>query len=124
MPGNRCRVTAASWRPDEGNHMKVTCVGTDPAALYFGILLKRKNPAHSIHFLENGSASPQIPASIVGNPLKPQLGLQDAAVGEEIGKCLATAESVRVSTPEKQFSATGFRYSFLDSARVIEVLEA
>ena len=52
--------------------MKVTCVGTDPAALYLGILLRRKDPAHVVRFVETaGPGLPQPPA-IVGNPLKPR----------------------------------------------------
>jgi anthraniloyl-CoA monooxygenase len=104
--------------------MKVTCVGTDPAALYLGILLKRKNPAHAIHFLKDDVASIRIPASIVCNPLKTQLRLEDAEVQDAIAKSLATTEIVNVSSAEKQFSANGFRYGCVELAPAIESLEA
>src|SRR5881392_3767884 len=100
--------------------MKVTCVGADPAALYLGILLKRKNPAHAVHFLEAGADVSRILPSIACNPLRPQFQLQDAEVREEIGKFLAKTESVSVSTPQKDFSAAGFRYAYVDPAGVTE----
>ena len=61
--------------------MKVVCVGADPAALYLGILLKRKDRSHSVSLLSrpSGDTTPP-PSSIVCNPLKPRLKLADPEV--------------------------------------------
>jgi len=60
--------------------MKITCIGTDPAALYLGILLKRRDPSHAIRFVEDPYAASHEPASLICNPLKPRLKLVDAPV--------------------------------------------
>src|SRR5207248_223432 len=103
--------------------MKVTCVGTDPAALYLGILLKRRDPSHSVRFIETGESDPAyLPASIVCNPLKPRLELEDAETREQVAQSLASFEKVAVSTDDKGFENDGFRYATADTAAIADIL--
>ena len=102
--------------------MKVTCVGTDPAALYLGILLKRKDPAHVVRFVETAGPGLPLPPAIVSNPLKPRLQLRDAETLEALKPLLTSTDTVAVSTDERSFTTAGLRYSFADPAAITEAL--
>jgi len=95
--------------------MKITCVGTDPAGLYLGILLKRRDPSHVVHFIQPGHATPG-PAAIVCNPLKPRLELDDAETLDELNQALACTDKVTVATDDREFATAGLSYGFLDPA--------
>jgi anthraniloyl-CoA monooxygenase len=102
--------------------MKVTCVGTDPAALYLGILLRRQDPAHVVRFVETTGPGLPLPPAIVCNPLKPRLALRDAETLEALKPLLTSTDSVAVSTDERSFISAGLRYGFADPAAVSEAL--
>jgi hypothetical protein len=57
--------------------MRGVCVGTDPAALYLGILLKRRDRSHAVRFLDTGGDTTSLLAAIVCNPLKRRLKLAE-----------------------------------------------
>src|SRR5438105_2435845 len=104
--------------------MKVTCVGTDPAALYLGILLKRTDASHSVRFSETGEpGAAYVPAAIMCNPLKPRLDLEDAETGEELVPVLAQVEKVVVTTDNKEFATSGLQYTVADPGAIVDILE-
>jgi anthraniloyl-CoA monooxygenase len=103
--------------------MKVTCVGTDPAALYLGILLKRGDPSHSVRFVETGALDPAyLPAAIICNPLKPRLELEDAEVREQMAQALANFDKVIVATEDKEIAISSLQYAAVDPAVVADIL--
>src|SRR5262249_39318706 len=75
--------------------MKVTCVGTDPAGLYLGILLKRRDPSHVVRFVDNGPQA-SAPATIICNPLKPRLTLADTETLEAIKPAIVSLDHVSI----------------------------
>src|SRR5262245_29070132 len=101
--------------------MKVTCVGTDPAGLYLGILLKRRDPSHVVRIIETPGAL--LPPAIVCNPLKPRLKRDDAETQEEMKHAIAWTDKVTVSTDERLFATDGLRYGFVDPKAVTDVLK-
>jgi hypothetical protein len=103
--------------------MKITCVGTDAAALYLGILLKRRDSSNIVRFVETGNIDPAyLPVSIVCNPLKPRLDLEDSETGHDLAQALATFDKVTVSTNDKTLSISGLRYAAIDPAAVADIL--
>jgi anthraniloyl-CoA monooxygenase len=102
--------------------MKVVCVGTDPAALYLGILLKRKNRAHAVRFLDSDGETTPLPSAIVCNPLKRRLKLTEADVAAAANAEVATFDRVAVSTGEHRFATQGLPYASVRSAGLIAAL--
>ena len=96
--------------------MKIVCVGADPAALYLGILLKRKDSAHAVRFVETGGDTTSLPSSIVCNPLKRRLKLADAAVAAAANAEVATFDRVEVDTGEHRFETQGLVYASVRTA--------
>src|SRR5262249_36124059 len=106
-------MSCADERPDEA--MRITCVGTDPAALYLGILLKRKHPSRAVQFAAGRSdAVDPLPATLVCNPLKPQLALRDSEVQALVNAALARSEHVSVSADDHRFQTGVMRYAAID----------
>jgi anthraniloyl-CoA monooxygenase len=103
--------------------MKVTCIGTDPAALYLGILLKRRDSPHTVRFVETGDADPSyLPVSIVCNPLKPRFDLEDAVTRDDLMHALTSFDKVTVSTEDKTLSIGDLRYAAIDPTAVADIL--
>src|SRR6516165_3263043 len=104
--------------------MKIICVGTDPAALYLGILLKRRDASHTVRFIETGGTDPgYVPVSIVCNPLRPRFELEDAETREAIAQALAKFDKVVVTTADKEITIGGMRYAAADPAAVADILK-
>ena len=103
--------------------MKVVCVGADPAALYLGILLKRKDRSHSVRFVETGGDTTPLPSSIVCNPLKPRLKLADAEVLAAANAEIATFDRVEVSAGERRFKTRGLAYAAVRTASLVDALK-
>ena len=103
--------------------MKIVCVGADPAALYLGILLKRKDPAHAVRFIETGGDTTSLPSSIVCNPLKRRLKLADAAVAAARERGGATFDRVEVDTGERRFETQGLVYASVRTAGLVAALK-
>src|SRR5215471_12961336 len=104
--------------------MKIACVGTDPAALYLGILLKRRDPSYTVRFIETGGTDPgYLPVSIVCNPLKPRFELEDAETREAIAQALAKFDKVIVTTADKEITIGGMRFAAADPAAVADILK-
>ena len=91
--------------------MKVVCVGTDPAALYLGILLKRQDRSHNVRFIEGGGDTTPLPSSIVCNPLKRRLKLADDEVVAAANAEVATFDRVEVDTGDRAFETRGLAYA-------------
>ena len=103
--------------------MKVVCVGTDPAALYLGILLKRKDGSHSVRFVETGGDTTPLPSSIVCNPLKRRLKLADAEVIAAANKEVASFDRVEVDTGDRRFETGGLAYACVRTAGLTDALK-
>ena len=104
--------------------MKVVCVGTDPAGLYLGILLKRQDSPHSVRFLESERDTTSLPSSIVCNPLKPRLKLADAEVPTAANAALATFDRVEIATDVRAFKTQGLPYASVRTAALADSLKA
>jgi anthraniloyl-CoA monooxygenase len=102
--------------------MKVVCVGADPAALYLGILLKRKDRSHTVRFVEAASDTMSLPSSIVCNPLKRRLKLADAEVIAAANAEVATFDRVEVSTSGHCFETRGLAYASVRTAGLVDAL--
>jgi anthraniloyl-CoA monooxygenase len=102
--------------------MKVVCVGADPAALYLGILLKRRDRNHTVRVLEiDGSAAP-LPSSLVCNPLKPRLRLADADVLAAANAAMSGCDRVTITTGERRFETGGLAYAAIHAAPFVAAL--
>jgi len=102
--------------------MKIVCVGADPAALYLGILLKRKDSGHTVRFVETGGDTTSLPSSMVCNPLKRRLKLADVAVAAAANAEVATFDRVEVDTGEHRFETQGLVYASVHTAALIAAL--
>ena len=103
--------------------MKIVCVGADPAALYLGILLKRKDSSHRVRFVEAGGDTPSLPSSMVCNPLKRRLKLADAAVAAAANAEVAAFDRVEVDTGAHRFETQGLVYASVRTAGLIAALK-
>ena len=103
--------------------MKVVCVGADPAALYLGILLKRADRSHSVHFVETGGETRRLPSSIVCNPLKPLLKLADAEVLAAMNAEIATFDRVEISAGARRFKTRGLAYAAARTVSLVDTLK-
>jgi anthraniloyl-CoA monooxygenase len=104
--------------------MKVTSIGTDPAALYLGILLKRRHPSHVVRFIECGDGGRAPPATLVCNPLKPRLLLQDADALALLNRGLAPLDTVVVKANGNEFRTRGLKFAAIDPAPLTEGLRS
>src|SRR5215468_3045490 len=102
--------------------MKVTSVGMDPAGLYLGILLKRRDPSHVVRFVD-GAPLPSAPATIICNPLKPRLTLADAETLEAIKPAIVSFDRVSVDAEGRTFETKGLKYATIDRIMLLDALK-
>src|SRR5262249_15781738 len=102
--------------------MKVTCVGTDPAGLYLGILLKRHDPSHVVRFIDDAPL-PSAPATIICNPLKPRLVLTDAETFDAIRPAILSFDRVSIDADGLTFETKGLKYATVDRTALIDALK-
>ncbi len=102
--------------------MKVTCVGMDPAGLYLGILLKRRDPSHLVRFVD-GSPQPSAPATIICNPLKPRLTLADAETLDAIKPAIVSFDRVSIDAEGRTFETKGLKYATIDRTALVQALK-
>src|SRR5262249_33464903 len=99
-----------------------TCVGTDPAGLYLGILLKRRDPSHVVRFLED-APQPAAPATIICNPLKPRLALADAETFDAIKPAIVSFDRVSIDADGRTFETKGLKYATIDRTVLVNALK-
>jgi anthraniloyl-CoA monooxygenase len=102
--------------------MKVTCVGMDPAGLYLGILLKRRDPSHVVRFVD-GTPLPSAPATIICNPLKPRLALTDPETLDAIKPAIVSFDRVSIDAEGRTFETKGFKYATIDRTLLVQALK-
>ncbi len=102
--------------------MKVTCVGMDPAGLYLGILLKRRDPSHLVRFVD-GSPQPSAPATIICNPIKPRLTLADAETLDAIKPAIVSFDRVSIDVEGRAFETKGLKYASIDRTALVQALK-
>src|SRR5438309_2835402 len=102
--------------------MKVTCVGTDPAGLYFGILLKRRDPSHIVRFVD-GAPLPSAAATIICNPLKPRLTLADAETLDAIKPAIVSFDRISIDVEGRIFETKRLKYATIDRAALVAALK-
>jgi anthraniloyl-CoA monooxygenase len=103
--------------------MRITCIGTDPAALYLGIRLKRTDPSHVIRFIETMEPAPALPVSLVCNPIKPRLELKDAETLAALNQDLVRFDTVTVEVNGRRLPTHGLKFASIDTAVLIERLQ-
>jgi anthraniloyl-CoA monooxygenase len=102
--------------------MKITCVGTDPAGLYLGILLKRNDPSHRVRFIETADTA-SIPAAIICNPLRPRMALDDTDMRDDLNRAVASFDQVTVDANGRQFGTKGLKYATIDPAALVDIFK-
>src|SRR5436309_6111871 len=102
--------------------MQVTSVGTDPAGLYLGILLKRRDPSHVVRFIDD-TPLPAAPATIICNPLKPRLALTDAETFDAIRPAIVSFDRVSIDADGRLFGTNGLKYATIDRAALVDALK-
>src|SRR5499426_684235 len=102
--------------------MKVTCVGTDPAGLYLGVLLKRRDPSHVVRFIDDAPL-PSAPATIICNPLKPRLALADAETLDAIKPAIVPFDRVSIDADGRTFETKGLKYATVDQTALVDALK-
>jgi anthraniloyl-CoA monooxygenase len=102
--------------------MKVTCVGMDPAGLYLGILLKRRDPSHVVRFVD-GAPLPSAPATIIRNPLKPRLTLADPETLDAIKPAIVSFDRVSIDAEGRTFETRGLKYATIDRTALVQALK-
>ncbi len=101
--------------------MKVTCVGTDPAGLYLGILLKRSNSSHTVRIVEGPGTTPA-PATFVANPLRPRMTLGDVGMLEELNRAVAQFDRVTIDADGRQHETRRLKYAAVDPTVLADIL--
>src|SRR5215475_14243245 len=102
--------------------MKVTCVGMDPAGLYLGILLKRRDPSHVMRFVDDAPL-PSAPASIICNPLKPRLTLADAETFDAIKPAIVSLDRLSIDVDGRTFETKGLKCATIDRTALVDALK-
>src|SRR4051794_30771427 len=102
--------------------MKVTCVGMDPAGLYLGILLKRRDPTHVVRFVD-GAPLPSAPATIICNPLKPRLTLADSETLDAIKPAIVSFDRVSIDAEGRNFETRGLKYGTIDRTALVQAFK-
>src|SRR3954447_19489280 len=102
--------------------MKVTCVGMDPAGLYLGILLKRRDPSHVVRFVD-GAPLPSAPATIICNPLKQRLTLADPETLDAIKPAIVSFDRVSIDAEGRTFETKGLKYATIDRTALVQALK-
>jgi anthraniloyl-CoA monooxygenase len=102
--------------------MKITCVGMDPAGLYLGILLKRRDASHVVRFVD-GAPLPSAPATITCNPLKPRLMLADAETLDAIKPAIVSFDRISIDAEGRTFEARGLKYAAIDRTALVQALK-
>jgi anthraniloyl-CoA monooxygenase len=103
--------------------MKVDCIGSDPAGLYFGILLKRRNQSHSVRIIASDDTDAALPSTLACNPLKPRLKLADPEVHSAATAALASFDKIDVDVDSRTFSSRGITYATLRTRRLVDLLK-
>ncbi len=104
--------------------MKIAIVGTDPAGLYFACLIKSRDPGHVVTIYDAGA--PDRHAStphILTNPVKPELKLQDQALGSAITVASARTKGVLVVRDGESVRAPGHAYSVIGAQTLSEIVK-
>jgi len=104
--------------------MKVVCVGTDPAGLYLGILLRKRDSSHAVTYLETEGDTASLPSSLVCNPLKPRLKLADPDVAAAANAILTDVDCVEAATDVRAFKTHGLPYATIRTATLADALTA
>jgi anthraniloyl-CoA monooxygenase len=94
----------------------------DPAGLYLGILLKRRDPSHLVRFVDGGP-QPSAPATIICNPLKPRLTLADAETLDAIKPAIVSFDRVNIDVEGRVFETKGLKYATIDRTALVQVLK-
>ena len=102
--------------------MRITCIGIDPAGLYLGIRLKRKDPAHEVRFIA-GAATPfgsgrrwcAIRSSRAGSS---RMRETLAAIDQD----LVRFDRVTVKAHDRQFQTRGMAFASIDPGVLLERL--
>src|SRR5215510_7489509 len=102
--------------------MKIACVGTDPAGLYLGVLLKRQDPSHIVRFIEQAESVP-VPASIICNPLRPRLALADSETLDELKPAISAFGKVTIDADGRLFETAGLKYAAVDRTALMHGLK-
>src|SRR5262245_7407815 len=102
--------------------MNVTCVGNDPAGLYLGILLKRRDPSHVVRFIDDAPL-PSAPAAIICNLLKPRLALADPETFDAIKPAIVSFDRVSIDADGRIFETGGLKYATVDWTALVDVLK-
>jgi anthraniloyl-CoA monooxygenase len=98
--------------------MRITCIGIDPAGLYLGIGLKRRNPAHVVRFV-GSAAPPAVPAALICNPLKPRWQLSDAETAAALAPDVIRFDGVAVTARDQRFQTRGMAYASIDPSLLL-----
>src|SRR5215472_12777044 len=120
MVGSRQR---GGWHDIAGNAMRVTSIGTDPAALYLGILLKRRQPSHVVRFIDCGDDVAALPATLVCNPVKPRFVLADAEALAVLNHSLVSFDTVVVKANGSELLTRGLKFASIDPAALAQRLK-
>jgi anthraniloyl-CoA monooxygenase len=94
----------------------------DPAGLYLGILLKRRDPSHVVRFAD-GAPLPSAPATIICNPLKPRLTLADAETLDAIKPAIVSLDRVSIDAEGRTVEAKGLKYAAIDRTALVQALK-
>src|SRR5262245_1943318 len=102
--------------------MKIACVGTDPAGLYLGVLLKKRDPSHIIRFVE--AAEPiAVPSSIICNPLRPRLALAGTETLDAPEPAISAFDKVTIDADGRLFETKGLKYAAVDRWALVRALK-
>jgi len=113
----------AEWHDVAGDAMRVTSIGTDPAALYLGILLKRRQPSHVVRFIDCGDDVGALPATLVCNPVKPRFVLADAEALAVLNHSLVSFDTVVVKANGSELLTRGLKFASIDPAALAQRLK-
>jgi anthraniloyl-CoA monooxygenase len=94
----------------------------DPAGLYLGILLKRRDPSHVVRFVD-GAPLPSTPAAIICNPLKPRLTLADAETLDAIKPAIVSFDRISIDAEGRTFETKGLKYATIDRTVLVDALK-
>src|SRR5262249_30597826 len=91
--------------------------------LYLGILLNRRQPSHTVRFIDCGDIVGPLPATLVCNPVKPRFLLADAEPLALFNRGLVAFDTVVVKANGSEFQTRGLKFASIDPAVLVQGLK-
>src|ERR1700691_198896 len=122
----RARVYMLAAKPYQAErHMRIVCVGGGPAGLYFGLLMKKENPAHRVSVVERNRPYDTFGWGVVfSDATMDNMRAWDAATANEIESAFNHWDDIEVLIKGRRMRTTGHGVVGIGRKQLLNILQA